>query len=450
MRSGGLILNINKCILIKWIVLATLLFLQCSKGPDIIITGNVSNAIIFGIIRPVTIKAQVNLLKGSDTIASVQTDGVNGNFEFSNISPGNYVIEATGKGRFTEQDIIINENSFRSDLFMSQGNSCIRLYNYGIDSIISPLSMNNNKSVSIIFTIKNDATPLEKPFIVYPDHLSDDYTLTEKYSESALQKTIVLSFKPDSLFLSDKTKKLAITYRYNLKYNSGLMKTDSAKFYWDIDTSGYDSASTLKFLKYIYAGTNQLQIPDKKLNIYPEDAIIIAFNQTMNKGSVEKSLFFAPSFKKVFFWENDSICRIVPSNALQEGYNYTMTIDTATMTSDSQFLRCPIAINFHVYKTSFFVKYSPLDGATNVPLILPFTFESSFDIAPELLKAAFSIIPPVDSLEFVLTRPGLVSLNHAKLLPATSYNITIDSSLVSRKGSPLGEQFEFTFTTVSR
>jgi hypothetical protein len=64
-----------------------------------------------------------------------------------------------------------------------------------------------------------------------------------------------------------------------------------------------------------------------------------------------------------------------------------------------------------------------------------------------MLREAFSITPPVDSLVFSSPDEGVVEVSHATLLPDTTYTITIDTTLSSRKGTTSGEILVIRFRT---
>jgi hypothetical protein len=166
----------------------------------------------------------------------------------------------------------------------------------------------------------------------------------------------------------------------------------------------------------------------------------------MNKQSVENNITLQPHVPFTFFWSGDTLS-IIPANSLQQDTTYTVTIGDETMTTDSVPFRCPFSFFVTTSSSTFFSDYWPLDSAKNINRVIPFTYKSPYTLEAAPLRDAFSIIPAVDSLEFTATQSGMVEVRHAALDPDTTYQITVNGSLMSRKGTLLGEDLIIIFST---
>jgi hypothetical protein len=328
---------------------------------------------------------------------------------------------------------------------MYRGRGYLNYINIEPDTKITTGYMTNDSTLSLEIRLNRTADQ-EPGFVIGPKRLSDDFAID---TSKGYYIRIVI-FDIDSLFSVD-TLKVAIVIKHS--GNGSLFPSDSIILTYPIDSTGLDSVLTDKLVRQTGSGVfrnNGLIHVDHSIESHNlEEEILIDFFNPMDRQSVEKSITTQPQFAATFFW-SDNILRIVPSNSLLPDTTYIITIGTKAMTMDSVFFRCPFRLTVKTSSESFFYNYWPLNSAMNIDPVLPFVFYSNYSIEPHLLRDAFSITPSVDSLTFEMTEPGIVKVYHAPLLPSTKYQIVIDSSLISLKGTLLGKDLNTSFTTIAK
>ena len=425
-------------------VLALCMF-QCNDKPDVSISFGNNTSVVFGRAVPETLNTQVYLLKDDDTISSTVTNKRNGSFVFKDLPFGIYTIKASCGDWFAEDIINVSESIENTYLNMCRGRGSLEHTNITPGEKITTALLVNDSILSINIRIKN-ATFLQPGLIIEPKRLSDGFLIDTSNSYD----TRIVKFCIDSLFSVD-TLKVTVLIKHS--GNGSLSLKDSIILTYPIDSTGLDSVLTDKLVRQVgpdvYRYNESSSTSHWIVNHNPEKEILIGFVKPMNRQSVEKSITIQPPFAATFFWSNN-ILSIVPSNSLLPDTTYKVTIGTPAMTMDSIFFRCPFTISVRTLGGSFFYNYRPLKNALYTDPVLPFVFFSYYSIEPQLLRDAFSITPPVDSLRFEMSETGDVRVYHATLLPSTKYEIVIDSSLTSRKGTQLGEDLSIPFTTIAK
>lgn len=425
------------------ILILSIVTIQCSD-PDVVLTTDAMSGIVSGIVYPVNSKAQINLIKGSDTIAKTETNGTNGTFEFSDIPYGNYIIIANTNSLYKQMNIQVNRVLYRTDIVMNAGNQFVTLVDYDTTSTLS-FETNNYKPYVCFYFQKTNAVASELPITIKPDNLSDDVIYTKDTLVSYNEKYCILRINTDSLFCNNHQKKISFWFRYITLQHA---VKDSIEFSFTIDSTGYSKCYTSHLIQDITID-NKAITTGSTLFVNNESEIRINFNQQMNMQSVEKSIAISPACTVTCFWD-DTFLRIVPSNRFKPDQIVTVTIDTSARTSTFSSFKIPYSFQFIPVQTNFFSYYLPVNGASDIPLLLPFRFESPYMIDPVLLKNAFHITPAVDSLQFISNSPNSISIQHAMLLPNTTYTMKLDSTLSSCKGTRSSIEYSISFTTAAK
>jgi hypothetical protein len=264
---------------------------------------------------------------------------------------------------------------------------------------------------------------------VEPAYLGDIVQSAYDAYELAIEAPADVVFQTDSL---------ALTIGATL---AGSNRMDSVRLVYAVDTVGFDSLMTARMI-HEWEPRNGAKGVDR------ERAIHMRFAQRMDRPSVENSISLQPAANLEFFW-SDRELSVVPANSLDASTTVTLTIDTTAMTHDSVRFRVPIRLSFTTNDPDFFRDHWPLHAAENAPPEAPFFFESVYTLDSSLFVAAFSIQPEPDSLTFSPANEHRIRVHHGTLLPDTTYTITIDGSLSTRKGTLLGSDKKIVFHTGS-
>lgn len=423
----------------------SLCIFQCNDKPDVNISLNDNTSVVWGTAIPETLSTHVYLLKNDDTISSTITNKSNGSFVFTDLSFGIYTIKGSCGDWFAETTLSVFDSRVGTYLHMYRGGGYLDYTNITPGEKITPALLKNDSTLPLNIRIKR-AVYLESGLIIQPKRLFGNFTI----DTSKGYDTRIVYFCIDSLFSVDTLK---VTVMIKHSENGSLFLTDSIILTYPIDSTGLDSVLTDKLVRQIgsdvYRSNESGSTEHWIVNHNLEDEILIDFARPMNRQSVEKSITTQPPFAATFFWSNN-ILKIVPSNSLLPDTEYNITIGTKAMSKDSIFFRCPFTLTVRTSGESFFYDYWPLNNSMNIYPVLPFVFSSNYSIEPQLLRDAFSITPSVDSLRFEMSDPGIVRVYHATLLPSTKYQIVINSSLISLKGTLLGKDLSTSFTTIAK
>ncbi|MBD3344390.1 MAG: hypothetical protein GF401_04930 [Chitinivibrionales bacterium] len=422
--------RMNKC----WILpLLFLIVINCTNDPDILISKSDYKAVVGGSVYPDSIRAKVSLVLQSDTVYSTWSDPGTGEFLFTDIPFGGYTIVASHGTWHGDEYIRIDEPFHHVYLIhMLYGGNYFRDIEPSAMSVLNASYIAKYPEFTLSLHSKS-GTFVNNVTIASPAHLDTIKTVK--------RDSYVYTFSfPTEALLSCST--LSVAVNLTISGNSQSAYHDSLLLEYSIDTTGYDSILT-------HMSIRQMDPDFQNEDSFPcESPITILFNDAMHWQSVEENTTINPSVPLNFVWR-DNVLDIIPSNSLTPLTRYTLTIDTGAMTIDSSHLRAPFHLHFTTGRLSFFTHYWPLHGAGDVPLNAPFEFYSSISLTAELLQAGFSITPDVDSLAFIEIEEGRIEIEHAPLLPDTTYQITIDSSLQSKKGAMLGKEFIIRFQTVT-
>jgi hypothetical protein len=194
---------------------------------------------------------------------------------------------------------------------------------------------------------------------------------------------------------------------------------------------------------------------DGSINWSPSSRnIYIYFNDTLDISTVPESFSIIPPIAGEFSYSSNlkTFYYTVLNNFLQETV-YTVTIDTSIRSKSQERISQPYTFSFmtgtsnsggslHVYLTD------PADGDTNdyYTTSVRIYFNTALDTASA--RHGFTITPSIDGL---LSFPysNIISFSPIQSFSmATTYTVTLSTSITSKSGVPLESAYIFSFTTV--
>ncbi len=425
--------------LFTFLVFVITAMLNCANEPDVILGGGECDVTINGWVEPGEESIRVYLLSNKDTVGVTQTTSPAGGFVFKGLQSGIYTLIAVHNGRCSQQQIRVD----RSIEMVHLQFSTIRVPQ-GLSAPLGPQYADSDTSVSLLLVL-DGAEIVHESIRISPQRMHDNAVPVYNYRG---RSTCTVFMNADTLFtLSSCT----VSYKYRLNDQCESDSVSTAKLVLPIDTTGMDSMLTtflIRWLGFYGINTSALErwsIHDSTVIMGVEDDPAVIFTRPVDKKSVEGSISATPPLPADYFWSGDTL-RIIPANRLISDTTYHVTIDPQVRP-----FRAPLEFTIRTEgdRSSFFRRYWPVDHTLEVPLNLPFEFESHYSLEPELLQNAFTIEPSVDSLRFVSSAPGAVKVYHAPLEHETTYRISIDENCRSRKGTVLGEPVTIEFTTES-
>jgi hypothetical protein len=403
----------------------------CGNDADVIIGTQLpaGDGTIYGEIMPDSMHTTVCLLEAFDTIATVTAQPYRGRFVFRDLPFGIYTLIAFNAD-WEGSDMVYLEEAGPERVY-------IQLNHRYLDFDLRTISARDMRDdYTVIVDIDGNGSAV-----------IDTIRLTPSLRHEIVRSWVdagVLGVKIDvhELFAVD-----TLTARVAYRHES--LGRDTLALRYPVDSLGLSEGLLREIISKVsspgdYVTPRLLDEPD--LRLYPEESVIVSFGRPMNRSATERSITIEPPVGANYFWHGDKVT-IVPALPLDPDTTYRLSIGTEAMTLDSVHPPGPCAFTLIIREQNFFTSYFPLDSAEQVAPALPFSFTSAYSLEPSMLREAFSITPPVDSLVFSSPDEGVVEVSHATLLPDTTYTITIDTTLSSRKGTTSGEILVIRFRT---
>lgn len=411
--------------------LSVALSVHCAKDPDIVVTSAASIATVWGYVSPAKPAVRVFFVRGHDTIATVTADTVSGSYTLRNVPYDVYAIYGSSGNAYGHDLEAVDQPVYSvRTMYLLPAGTMVEDLKYADGDTLHPDTGFGDSLADFSYELSDTVSFSARPFAIVPASLEG----------AALWHTsgryLYVDIPTLNLFSNSQ---VTLTCYVTAGASSGIPRDDSAVFRYALDTTGLGRAtSRMLLLGYSPSGTS----------VFREDSLTVQFARVMNRDSVEKSVSVLPAVAKTFSWNNNTLI-IAPANALEPFTPYTVTIGSGAMTLDSIHFGAPYVFSFTTGDRDLFSSTWPSDSAVDIPLNVPFMFNSPYSIEPQLIQNAFSITPPVDSLNFQMDKAGLVTVTHATLIADTVYRIVIDKSCQSLKGIQLGTDLDIFFHTVA-
>ncbi len=422
------------------VVLVSVVLMRCGHEPDVILGNQPVNTILRGTVTPCPSPTTVFLIgaEDGDTIAVTEASVPDGEFVFKEVNYDYYTVLAVREGWCAQDNIRFWDPIASVQLYRDMPPDFAR-----IQIPISPEQLIHDTLLWLRLDHR-DYEIIYESVDVAPSSLHRNTEIRQETSNGAIR----LFMDIDTVFALD-TFRLSFQYKSMLSCDLGTVY--SLHLAIPVDSAGLDSAITALQVESLGSFSvnseffrSQSRAPDT-VTMGPEDHLGIVFASAVDQVAVGDAIRTVPPIAADYFWSGDTL-RIIPANRLITDTTYHVTIDPQVRP-----FRAPLEFTIRTWgdRSSFFRRYWPIDHTLEVPLNLPFEFESHYSLEPELLENAFTIEPSVDSLRFVSSAPGAVKVYHAPLEQETTYRISIDKNCRSRKGTVLGESVTIEFTTES-
>ena len=184
--------------------------------------------------------------------------------------------------------------------------------------------------------------------------------------------------------------------------------------------------------------------------------IVLAFNQSMNKSSVEGALQGQPTLSGKITWIDDLTLSFTPDQALLPATKVSLTINTTAKAANGLALSEPVTIQYTTAEPLRLVDSLPSDGVTdaapssavvatfNQPVV-PLGSENNSD------PQAFTLQPSVPGHGEWINTSTYIYYPEPALGGGTTYTVQLNSSLTSTNGTTLadGTKASWSFTTAT-
>ena len=193
---------------------------------------------------------------------------------------------------------------------------------------------------------------------------------------------------------------------------------------------------------------------DGSLRVEPDTAIVVTFNQPMNRASAKAGVVLreegADLIAASFAWsERDTVVTLAPDEPLALGASYTVLVPVGLSGASGGATRFARIVRFTTIEPPRLLSTSPEDGETAVPLwrSVRLTYNNPMD--PDSFEGRVSISGiGADDIQVDWWRgnPEEVGLRF-DLEPSTTYTVRIAEGVRDRGGRSL-PAYEFSFTTL--
>ncbi|MBN1137508.1 MAG: Ig-like domain-containing protein [Anaerolineae bacterium] len=188
----------------------------------------------------------------------------------------------------------------------------------------------------------------------------------------------------------------------------------------------------------------------------PVDAPIeITFDEPMDQASVEAAFTISPTIKGAFDWPDRRTVAFAPSQDLERGARYQVTIAATARNVEGLALEEPITFDFSTTGLLEVSQVQPASGAdeldpdTLVTVVFNRPVVSLASISQQAaLPSPLTFMPPVRGQGEWLNTSIYVFRPSEGLLPATDYQARIAAGLTDTTGSVLEDDFVWTFSTL--
>ena len=237
-------------------------------------------------------------------------------------------------------------------------------------------------------------------------------------------------------------------------FNPNSDLAEATLFTVTIGTGARDLASNGLAANYVWSFTTGDFTPPTVISVSPldsaidvaiGDSIVVTFSEAMDTIAVESAFSIDPLVTGVFSWA-DSVLTFTPDSDLDETTLYEVTISTDAEDSAGTPLAEDYVWSFTTGEAPTVVSVSPLDLAIDVAIgdSIVVTFSEAMDTIA--VESAFSIDPLVTGV-FSWADSVMTFTPDSDLDEATLYEVTISTDAEDSAGTPLADDYIWSFTT---
>lgn len=196
--------------------------------------------------------------------------------------------------------------------------------------------------------------------------------------------------------------------------------------------------------------------PEKGGELDLTQPIELAFDQPMDKASVEAAFTLDPPLDGTLSWVNDRAVRFEPTQAFEGGKRYTVRVSEVAKSAKRLALVHPFEARFNTVGFLEVAVTQPEDGASEVPSDTTITVLFNRPVVPlsaieeqASLPQPLTFMPPVRGKgEWLNTSIYRFTPEGDGFAPATTYRARIAAGLTDVSGAIMTEDYEWRFTTV--
>ena len=237
-------------------------------------------------------------------------------------------------------------------------------------------------------------------------------------------------------------------------FNPNSDLAEATLFTVTIGTGARDLASNGLAANYVWSFTTGDFTPPTVISVSPldsaidvaiGDSIVVTFSEAMDTIAVESAFSIDPLVTGVFSWA-DSVLTLTPDSDLDETTLYEVTISTDAEDSAGNSLDEDYIWSFTTGEAPTVISVSPLDLAIDVAIgdSIVVTFSEAMDTIA--VESAFSIDPLVTGV-FSWADSVMTFTPDSDLDEATLYEVTISTDAEDSAGTPLADDYIWSFTT---
>ncbi len=182
--------------------------------------------------------------------------------------------------------------------------------------------------------------------------------------------------------------------------------------------------------------------------------IELIFDQPMDAGSVAAAFAIEPSVKGELAWTDSRTLLFEPAEPLARDASYRVTVDSTARNAEGTMLADPIAFNFQTAGHLVVSEVQPAPDSEDVAPDASVTVVFNRPVVPltaisdqEGLPTPLTFAPPVQGKGEWLNTSIYRFYPEGGFLPATAYTARVAASLSDTSGSPLAEDYTWTFST---
>jgi hypothetical protein len=187
-----------------------------------------------------------------------------------------------------------------------------------------------------------------------------------------------------------------------------------------------------------------------------DEPIEIAFDQPMNRQTVEKAFAVEPAVAGDFIWVSDTTLRFTPADEYERGQRYKVTIEASAESADGLPLNRSMELAFSTVGYLEVTEIQPAEGSVEVAPDTTITVLFNRPVVPLTaienltgLPQPLTFVPPVTGQGEWLNTSIYQFTPDEGFEPATKYTARVAAGLTAVDGSILEDDFTWKFTTAT-
>lgn len=196
--------------------------------------------------------------------------------------------------------------------------------------------------------------------------------------------------------------------------------------------------------------------PEKGGELDLTQPIEVAFDQPMDKPSVEEAFTLEPSVEGTLLWVSDQVVRFEPTQAFERGRQYTVRVSEVAKSAKGIVLAHPFEARFNIVGFLEVAVTQPEDGASEIASDTIVTVLFNRPVVPlsaiedqASLPQPLTFVPPVRGKgEWLNTSIYRFTPEGDGFAPSTTYIARVAAGLTDLSGAIMTKDYEWRFTTV--